>query len=352
MINQLEKSDKKYALTRTYTSRKVRNEYFDFLRGIAIMMVVAIHTYPAASITGYNTLGDDILLITRQILNSAVPLFLAISGYFLARKVLVSRKEIFDFWKKQIARVYIPLLVWGAGWFLLSLVKEPTLSSGLINLAKLLTGGFTVYYFVALIIQCYISLPLLQKAKFGGVICCIIISLLAIILTEYLIYKEGHNFPLLLYAGPIYLWIAFFMLGIYLRVNSNANYLKIGIVLTLLGLLMQIGESYFLLSNYGKGVGIKFSSFIFSIGLILLLFSPRLQQIYKTSKIGRWIAWIGEVSFGVYLVHMYFVTGFQRILGTDNWLVMWISSLMITLTTIYVLRCIIPASTLKKYFGF
>lgn len=124
MINQLEKSDKKYALTRTYTSRKVRNEYFDFLRGIAIMMVVAIHTYPAASITGYNTLGDDILLITRQILNSAVPLFLAISGYFLARKVLVSRKEIFDFWKKQIARVYIPLLVWGAGWFLLSLVKR------------------------------------------------------------------------------------------------------------------------------------------------------------------------------------------------------------------------------------
>ena len=51
---------------------KERIAYFDFLRGLAIMMVVGIHTY---------TLGEDSTVV-RQILNTAVPLFIAISGYF------------------------------------------------------------------------------------------------------------------------------------------------------------------------------------------------------------------------------------------------------------------------------
>ena len=41
------------------------NTYFDFLRGLAIMMVVGIHTY---------TLGEDSTVV-RQLLNTAVPLF-------------------------------------------------------------------------------------------------------------------------------------------------------------------------------------------------------------------------------------------------------------------------------------
>ena len=45
-----------------------RNTYFDFLRGLAIMMVVGIHTY---------ALGKDSTVV-RQLLNTAVPLFIAI----------------------------------------------------------------------------------------------------------------------------------------------------------------------------------------------------------------------------------------------------------------------------------
>ena len=55
---------------------KERIAYFDFLRGLAIMMVVGIHTY---------TLGEDSTVV-RQLLNAAVPLFIAISGYFLSQK--------------------------------------------------------------------------------------------------------------------------------------------------------------------------------------------------------------------------------------------------------------------------
>ena len=50
-----------------------RNTYFDFMRGLAIMMVVGIHTY---------TLGKDSTVV-RQLLNTVVPLFIAI--YYLDR---------------------------------------------------------------------------------------------------------------------------------------------------------------------------------------------------------------------------------------------------------------------------
>ena len=53
--------------------------YFDFLRGIAIMMVVAIHTFPKCS---WDDSGDWGFILIRQILNCAVPIFLALSAFF------------------------------------------------------------------------------------------------------------------------------------------------------------------------------------------------------------------------------------------------------------------------------
>lgn len=74
-----------------------RNLYFDSLRGIAILMVVAIHTFVACEF-------DNILSICaismREIFNVAVPLFLAISGFFIGQKNFECNGQIIKFWKK------------------------------------------------------------------------------------------------------------------------------------------------------------------------------------------------------------------------------------------------------------
>ena len=79
--------------------------YFDFLRGIAILMVVGIHTFPGAS---WDNPNDVLPIAIRQILNCAVPIFLALSAYFIANKKFDTSKDVFPFWKKQIPKVYIP----------------------------------------------------------------------------------------------------------------------------------------------------------------------------------------------------------------------------------------------------
>lgn len=78
-----------------------RDTYFDFLRGIAIIMVIGIHTY-TDGLVHFN-------LFLRQFLNCAVPIFLAISGYFIGHKSFVEQGSCVKFLKKHVPRVYIRL---------------------------------------------------------------------------------------------------------------------------------------------------------------------------------------------------------------------------------------------------
>ena len=134
-----------------------RNLYFDTLRGIAILMVVAIHTFIACEF-------DDCLSICaismRELFNMAVPLFLAISGFFIGRKKNENNSQIFKFWKNQIPKVYIPTLFWSIPYLALAVFHQQSL---LKNIIVLLFCGYSIYYFIALIIQCYLLLPFIQK---------------------------------------------------------------------------------------------------------------------------------------------------------------------------------------------
>ena len=128
---------------------KERIAYFDFLRGIAIMMVVGIHTY---------TLGEDSTLV-RQLLNTAVPLFIAISGYFLSQKKMENKADYISFLKRQLPKVYLPVLVWSLPLYALALYS----GSSIIKQTILLLGcGISIYYFVAFIMQCYVVLPIVN----------------------------------------------------------------------------------------------------------------------------------------------------------------------------------------------
>lgn len=79
----------------------------DLFRVVAAVLVVAIHTAP---LTTYSALGD--FWFTRVLARVAVPFFLMVSGYFLARK---NWRTVRVFWKKTAllyglcALLYLPL---------------------------------------------------------------------------------------------------------------------------------------------------------------------------------------------------------------------------------------------------
>lgn len=69
-----------------------RDLYFDQLRGIAIIPVVLIHTTGTMASFNENSWNFNFLFTLRQILNFAVALFIFISGYFLSKKSIQSKK--------------------------------------------------------------------------------------------------------------------------------------------------------------------------------------------------------------------------------------------------------------------
>lgn len=81
--------------------RTQRNPYFDFLRGIAMIMVVGIHTFAPLQ-AGEGEIYDFTANIVRQALNCAVPLFLALAGYFSAKWLKYNRGALQSRYKKSM----------------------------------------------------------------------------------------------------------------------------------------------------------------------------------------------------------------------------------------------------------
>ena len=320
-----------------------RNTYFDFLRGLAIMMVVGIHTY---------TLGKDSTVV-RQLLNTAVPLFVAISGYCLSQKRMENKDDYLFFLKKQFPKVYLPVLVWSLPLYAIALYSGSSLIKQTI---LLLSCGLSIYYFVAFIMQCYVVLPVINNYISGNkrrvVIVSCLISFAWIAGVMYMNTIQGKGIPLILYAGPLPCWLMFFVLGVMIGHKPERNYsIILPMVIAILGFILSVIETDYLLDHYGKGVGIKPSSFIYSAGMIFLMFSNKVENlIRRTGAIYRFIIWIGSLSFGIYLVHCYFISFFVKRLPIDSWLLQWSLALFLTVVFILILRKLLPTKY-HKYLG-
>ncbi|MEP0357614.1 acyltransferase [Paraglaciecola sp.] len=289
-----------------------RIEYFDVLRGLAIIAVVAIHS----SVTGLQfseqSFNFNFTVFWRNLLNFAVPLFIAISGYFLANKQLSSAAEYTAFLKRQIPKVLIPAAIWSCIYCAFSLVvlNRPLNQ----ELFKLVTFQASIpFYFIALIIQLYLLLPLLLKfSNLTGLLFSIILSLLSALLIFYLRYYTQIDLPIIIYAGNFASWLMFFMLGLcYGKGKINISN-KVLVSLTIAFYLLSCVESIILIEEFHQAgdasSAIKVSSFLYSFFLIILMFGN--ANLTKS----RLLSDLGQVSFGVYLVHMLVITILVKVL--------------------------------------
>lgn len=288
-----------------------RIEYFDALRGIAILFVIAIHSFEGFDLKESNSFTFHLAIIWRQIIGCAVPIFLAISGYFLSKKEFTSKNQYFLFLKKQIPKIYLPMLVWSIPYFLFSIFSIYSKNDLIESFLLLLMGGFSVYYFITLITQYYLLLPILQKlgTKKSGLLVSGIVSTMCILTLFYLTRIQHLSIPLVIYAGNFPLWIVFFTLGIYLGKTEEINIpKKLLFAFTLFGLSLSIVETYLhiYIANEFVGLGIKFGAFIYSFTAILFLFSLKITNSLN-SKLGKILVYIGKLSFGIYLTHMHFL---------------------------------------------
>lgn len=323
-----------------------RDTYFDFLRGIAIIMVIGIHTY-VDGLMHFN-------LFLRQFLNCAVPIFLAISGYFIGRKSFEEKGSYIHFLGKQIPRVYLPMLFWSIPWVLLSIKagNNPWLS-----VLKAFAGEMSIFYFIILIIQYYILTPVIQKAnmRIGGGY-SVIITIIGVSLFDYTQRILGMKLTLVEAASPFPVWMVFYVMGVLKAQNIKFPFQTIRPwVGAAIGIILCLIHITWLYIQYGSITpGIKLSSHIYTYFVIMWLFSDNARSLYnkiRYSKMAGWIVETGRLSFFIYLTHCLIIFTFSIIHIPNLWSVRW--PLCIVLSYIFARLCDKRCPMeIKKYIGF
>jgi len=296
-----------------------RISYFDVLRGVAIIGVVAIHSNGQGLNFASDSFNFNFSLLWRQAINFSVPLFLSISGYFIVKKSIKSSKEYAVFLKKQIPKVYIPCIFWSLIGFLLAVFLFGR--SSLYEFFNLITfQTFGPYYFIALIIQYYIFLPVLIKfSNMKGFIITIIISLSTTILIFYIRYYTTIALPLIIYAGLFPTWIVFFVYGLYLGLEGNIPISNKWLIFAILiSYAFSCVESYYLYSQFNQAgdavTAVKPTSFIYSLFMISFLFK-NVDLINMT-----FLKYLGEISFGIYLLHIIILRIASKVLNSVSFI--------------------------------
>lgn len=167
---------------------------------------------------------------------------------------------------------------------------------------------------------------------------------IAVSVVSYSIYVKGMAIPLVLYAGAFPVWMAFFVVGIWLGSMERRDYKIWPWILTVLvGLILCYAESRMLISLCGKGAGLKLSTQIYSFGAVMLLFSDRVQRrLEGDNPLFRFIVWVGSISFGIYLVHMYILELLNEYNPTGNWFLNTLFVFTATAGSIYIVKKVLP----------
>lgn len=357
---------------------KNRVEYYDVMRGIAIIGVIGIHAFwcyqDYLKESGFALFDFNILI--RQIIGCCVPLFLALSGFFLAQKNVSTITNYKLFIKKQVLRVYIPCLIFSLPFLYWGICKSMGIHNSFIDICTQRTlickeGGIWdnilyylicaegVFYFAAVIIQFYILLPFMQclaNMKIKGLCVAAAISIITTIVLYYIAYILNINLILIIYGGLFPFWTLYFVLGVYFGKGYSLN---ISWKFILTGLLLCIplmyAETYYMVVNNGYNLPAamgnrKFTWVVYCTLCIILMF--QLCDKYKSNKITRFLSIAGEYSYGIYLIHLFFLLFVVKTVCPNlDWKLETILSLLLSMLFIWLARKIsLPFS--KKYLGF
>jgi len=302
----------------------VRDERWDAMRGVAILCVVAIHAigvvYFARDIGGATT-G----IILRQIVAFAVPLFLCISGYWARTVTIGSLSQYVRFLNKRIPRVLVPYVVWSFVCLAITPERATLLSLRAIVYTLLVGGASAPYYFIPLICQFYLLLPvfLALKDKWFGLPLVAFANAACLIVVYFVQLRLQRDLPFVDRALPFYMWMVYFLIG--MQYDQLAPRLRLPTIMALTGvaLMVALAESFVLLRVTGNH---EFATSTLRLGSLLYSGCAVLTVLRLGEVVTRFpllLVKLGQCSLGIYFVHIIFLSAIAHVAGKAHFLTSW-----------------------------
>jgi len=321
---------------------------FDILRGFAIIFVVIIHTF--GLVYHYNE-GIEYLLtygIIFIIAQSAVPIFLFISGYFLRFKY-VNENSLKSIFKSRVKKIILPYLLFSIIYLLYNNWRFDQNTNFLEGIYQILTFSVEFHFwFLGLLISFYIFFPLINKffEKFNKVkllVGSFILQVIWVVL-EISIYKQFLFNPdmqvLIFFIKHTFLsYIFYFILGMYFADNYNQIVDKLNnkkrLFIEILLLIPSILLNYYYIMDL---LYFKLITLPLSIPAIFIFYKISLHL--KEKKIGNLLGFFGRYSYGIYLIHPLITSLIGQIfeIGALFYLILFINVCIFSLCIIYLIN--------------
>ena len=286
------------------------NRKIQVLRGLAIIAVILIHTCP----------GTFAGIFIRAAVNYAVALFVFCSGYLTKTEYPDTGK----FYKKRLTRVWIPYVIWSLLYTFAYKIDDgiplSTVPKSYIFNLIFGTANFSLYFVIVYTILTLLT-PLIGKllcSKYRWIGWWI--TPVYMILTTYIPLLTGRTLiPGIILSFLRFQWFGFYYLGMALG-NHVIEYdrpMKHTVLIYLFTLLISIGEGLiwnhfgnFNMATTQARLSCLLSSSFACVLAFQYLENPRLDASGKAEKI---LAFIGDYSFGIYLMHVMFIGLLGRI---------------------------------------
>lgn len=323
--------------------------YYDFLRAIAIIMVILVHVDGLIGY-GFDSLKHAIPGLLTATTWPAVPIFLMLSGALLLNKSY----GLSEFFKKRLKRIFLPFIFWASitcliGFFYFNWNFDQVLK---------VFFGFSPFWYIWMLLGIYLFIPIinsflkeygLRGFEFFLIIWAITIFFATIKVSLfdaiYLQYFEGY--------------MGFVVLGYYLdnkQFNlSDRKMFYLGVLILVASTVFRMYVFRFELELYSD-YNLLFTTVAQSIGLFLTvkyLDKISVDNIYsriKTNIIGKIVLSISICSYGMYLLHYIIVEyfGFMKITSLKFLPVILIVTVLVTWASVFVISKI---PYLKKFSG-
>lgn len=282
------------------TSTANKSRHIQFLRGLAILAVVLIHS----------NIPDLPRVLIRPFINFAVALFIFLSGYLTQTKIT----NLGSFYRKRLLRVLVPYAIWSV------IYAVPKGFDGF--LLDFLTGRCCgIYYYIFVYVQFVLLTPLIcrllqSKLRWIGWLITPIGTLIfryLFLLMDLPLLSDNYNYLFIA-------WFIFYYLGMALGNGSvkvsvkpakYAAFYAMSIVISL-----TEGLIWYKLDNFDMATTqLRLSSILTSVSFLLLCrcFLTK-QPGFVKNPLGKLVILLGDCSFGIYLSHIFIQQILKKVL--------------------------------------
>lgn len=282
--------------------KQTRIRYFDLIRGIAILLVLWGHIIQFGG-------GESEPFANKAfifIYSFHMPLFLLISGFFLAKSI--GKRSFVQNIKRKVVHIIVPAVLGGVGFYVVKLVVERLLGRDTypVSMAMLFEEIGNIW-FLWCMFMC--SVALLAAAalarKLGSERFMPVILLAVIVLFAVLPYSEYN-----IYLFP------YFVTGFYMGRGTFQKLSKLELFSVMLFpmMLQNFSDKHFiyasgvslLSSNYGAAEQCLINVFRWLIGFagcfVVILFTRKLDESFQENKVCALICDIGKCTLEIYIL--------------------------------------------------